>query len=344
MASKEYSDQSISSLKGPDRVRKRPGVIFGSDGLEGCEHSFFEILSNSIDEAREGYGKEITVTVYNDRTIEVDDRGRGVPLDFNKKEGRYNWELVYCELYAGGKYENNEGGAYKYSLGLNGLGACATQYSSEFMDVYSYKKDTVYEIHFEKGEPISELKITPLDGKERRTGTLTRWRPDLEVFTDTAIPKEYFLDVLHKQAVVNKGLKLLLNFQLPDGKFEKHEFLYKNGISDYIEELTNKSTLTEPVYWEMEARGRDREDKDDYELNAQICFCVSNTTNVIEYYHNSSFLEHGGSPADAVKNAFRYQIDSYLKANNKYNKNESPIKFMDVEDCLVLVSSSFSAD
>ena len=135
MSAKEYTDQSISSLKGADRVRKRPAVIFGSEGLEGCEHSFFEILSNSIDEAREGYGKEIKVTVYKDRTIEVDDHGRGVPLDFNKKEGRYNWELVYCELYAGGKYENNKKGAYKYSLGLNGLGACATQYSSEFMDV-----------------------------------------------------------------------------------------------------------------------------------------------------------------------------------------------------------------
>ena len=342
MASKEYNGQSIYALKGADRVRKRPAVIFGSEGLEGCQHSFFEILSNSIDEAREGYGKEIIVTVYNDRTIEVDDHGRGVPLDFNKKENRYNWELVYCELYAGGKYENNEGGAYKYSLGLNGLGACATQYSSEFMDVYSYKKDIMYEIHFEKGEPVSQLKTTPLEGKQRRTGTLTRWRPDLEVFTDTAIPKEYYLDVLHKQAVVNKGLKLILNFQNSDGKFEKHEFLYENGISDYIEELTSKTSMTQPVYWEMSARGRDRDDKDDYDLNAQISFCVSNTTNVIEYYHNSSFLEHGGSPDKAVRRAFVAELDKYLKTNMKYQKNESKISFNDVQDCLVLVINSFS--
>ena len=342
MASKEYNGQSIYALKGADRVRKRPAVIFGSEGLEGCQHSFFEILSNSIDEAREGYGKEITVTVYNDRTIEVDDHGRGVPLDFNKKENRYNWELVYCELYAGGKYENNDGGAYKYSLGLNGLGACATQYSSEFMDVYSYKKDVMYEIHFEKGEPVSELKVTQLEGKQRRTGTLTRWRPDLEVFTDTAIPKEYFLDVLHKQAVVNKGLKLILNFQKPDGKFEKAEFLYQNGISDYITEITNNNSMTQPVYWEMSARGRDREDKDDYDLNAQISFCVSNTVNVIEYYHNSSFLEHGGSPDKAVRRAFVAELDKYLKANLKYQKNESKIGFNDVQDCLVLVINSFS--
>ncbi|MGM9645068.1 MAG: toprim domain-containing protein [Eubacteriales bacterium] len=342
MSAKEYTDQSISSLKGADRVRKRPAVIFGSEGLEGCEHSFFEILSNSIDEAREGYGKEIKVTVYKDRTIEVDDHGRGVPLDFNKKEGRYNWELVYCELYAGGKYENNKKGAYKYSLGLNGLGACATQYSSEFMDVYSYKNNMMYEIHFKKGEPASELMSRELARGEKRTGTLTRWRPDLEVFTDTSIPKEYYVDVLHKQAVVNAGLKLILKYQMPDGKFETEEFLYQNGISDYINEITEQKSLTEPVLWEMTARGRDRDDKDDYDLEAQISFCVSNTVNMLEYYHNSSFLEHGGSPDKAVKRAFVLEMDKYLRANNKYLKNEAKITFQDIQDCLVLVINSFS--
>ena len=338
-----YNDQTISSLKGADRVRKRPAVIFGSEGLEGCEHSFFEILSNSIDEAREGYGKEIVVTVYRDRTIEVDDHGRGVPLDFNKKENRYNWELVYCELYAGGKYNNNKGAsAYKYSLGLNGLGACATQYSSEFMDVYSFKGDTMYEIHFEKGNPSSELISTPLERKHRRTGTLTRWRPDLEVFTDTAIPKEYYLDTLHKQAVVNKGLRLVLAFEEEDGSLSTTEFYYENGISDYISEITEGKPLTAPHYWEMSARGKDREDKDEYELKAELCFCVSNLVTRLEYYHNSSFLEHGGSPDKAVKRAFLMELDKYLKDNNKYNKSESRISFVDIQDCLVLVINSFS--
>ncbi len=343
MAEKSYNDQTISSLKGADRVRKRPAVIFGSEGLEGCEHSFFEILSNSIDEAREGYGKEIVVTVYQDRTIEVDDHGRGVPLDFNKKENRYNWELVYCELYAGGKYNNNKGSsAYKYSLGLNGLGACATQYSSEFMDVYSFKGDTMYEIHFEKGNPVSELLSSPLDRKHKRTGTLTRWRPDLEVFTDTKIPKEYYLDTLHKQAVVNKGLRLVLVYEEEDGNLSTTEFFYENGISDYIDELTNSAPLTAPYSWEMSARGKDREDKDEYELKAEVCFCVSNLVNTLEYYHNSSFLEHGGSPDKAVKRAFFLEMDKYLKDNGKYNKNESKISFVDIQDCLVLVINSFS--
>ena len=137
-AKEEYNEQSIRMLKGADRVRKRPAVIFGSDGLEGCEHTFLEILANSVDEAREGYGNRILVTVRRDYEISVEDFGRGVPLGYNETENRFNWELIFCELYAGGKYDNNdEGGAYEYSLGLNGLGACATQYSSEYMHVAS---------------------------------------------------------------------------------------------------------------------------------------------------------------------------------------------------------------
>jgi len=337
-----YGDQSIVSLKGADRVRKRPAVIFGSDGLEGCEHSAFEIISNSVDEAREGYGDTIRITVYKDHSIEVEDFGRGVPLDWNEKEGRYNWELVYCELYAGGKYNNNSDAAsYKYSLGLNGLGACATQYSSEYMTVRSYKEGKVYAIDFKKGEPDGELTVTDLAKRDRRTGTVTRWRPDLEVFTDIAIPLEYYLDMLKKQSVVNAGITFVLNFET-EGGFEEHTFVYQNGIIDYVTELAGEQALTAPVTWGTEAKGRDRDDKEDYTLKCDVAFCFSNTVNVIEYYHNSSFLEHGGSPEKAVKSAFVSEIDKYLKANGKYLKNESKISFTDIEDCLVLVTNSFS--
>ncbi|MBQ4257178.1 MAG: DNA topoisomerase, partial [Oscillospiraceae bacterium] len=132
---KTYDNESISLLKDEERVRKRPAVIFGSDDLEGCKHSVFEIVSNSIDEARDGNGDRIIVTRFADNSVEVEDFGRGCPVDFNKTENRYNWELVYCELYAGGKYDNSD---YEFSLGLNGLGACATQYASEYMDVTVY--------------------------------------------------------------------------------------------------------------------------------------------------------------------------------------------------------------
>ena len=347
MAKKEtsakYNDQSIKALKGADRVRKRPAVIFGSDGLEGCEHSFFEILSNSVDEAREGHGSEITVTAFRDCSICVDDKGRGVPLGYNESEGRWNWDLIYCELYAGGKYDNNDGNsAYEYSLGLNGLGACATQYSSEYMEVSSYNGTTVSKISFKKGEPVGELEVRPLEKNERRTGTVVRWRPDLEVFTDIKIPKDFFVETMKRQSVVNAGISFNLRFEEDDGKISEHKFLYPNGISDYIAEIAGENSMTAPVLWHLETQGRDRADKDEYKLKADFSFCVSNTVNALEYYHNSSFLEHGGSPDRAVKVAFVYALDKYLKSAGKYNKNESKITFVDVADCLVYVSNSFS--
>ena len=341
---KAYGNSSITALKGADRVRKRPGVIFGSDGLEGCAHSFFEILSNSVDEAREGHGNIITVTAFRDHSIEVDDRGRGVPLGYNEKEGRWNWDLVFCELYAGGKYNNNKSGAsYEYSLGLNGLGACATQYSSEYMEVASYDGEQVHTISFKKGNPASDLASRPLEKRERRTGTVIRWRPDLEVFTDIAIPHDFFRDVMHRQAVVNAGITFTLRTEGEDGKFSEESFYYQNGISDYIAEKTGDTARTEPVLWTLETMGRDRDDKDDYKYKATISFCVSNTVTGLEYYHNSSYLEHGGSPDLAVKSAFVYAVDTYLKNAGKYNKNDkTKITFQDVADCLFLVINGFS--
>jgi len=334
---KNYGNESITSLKGADRVRLRPAVIFGSDGLEGCQHSFFEILSNSIDEAREGYGKLIRVIRHKDYSITVEDQGRGIPLDYNPKEQRYNWELVYCELYAGGKYSNNTGENYEYALGLNGLGACATQYSSEYMDVIVYRDGYKYELHFEKGNNIGDLKKTKCNYEH--TGTIQTWKPDLEVFTDIKIPVEYFRDVLRRQAVVNAGLV----FEFTDEESGVTEqFVYENGIADYVAELNMDKGITKPCYFEGSARGRDREDKPEYKVKMEIAFCFNNEINTIQYYHNSSWLEYGGSPDKAVRAAFVYEIDRYLKNNNKYNKNESKITFSDIEDSLILITNTFS--
>ncbi|HOQ13689.1 MAG TPA: toprim domain-containing protein [Bacillota bacterium] len=339
-----YDDRSITSLKGADRVRKRPAVMFGSDGLEGCEHAFFEILSNAVDEAREGYGDKIIVTAFADHSIEVEDFGRGVPLGYNEREQRYNWELIFCELYAGGKYNNNEtGSAYEFSLGLNGLGACATQYASEYMEVQSVSNGVISEISFKRGEAASELRQRPADKRGKKSGTTIRWKPDREVFTDINIPREYYRTTLLKQAVVNAGLRFIFKWQKEDGSFDSEEFYYENGIYDYISEIVGEEdVIAPPVLWSFEAVGRDRQDKDDYKLKAQIAFAVSNRVNMLEYYHNSSFLEHGGSPDRAVRTAFTYAVDNYLKNNGKYTKNESRITFADIEDCLVLVTNSYS--
>lgn len=335
----DYGNESITMLKGPDKVRKRPGVIFGSDGLDGCEHSVFEVISNSIDEARSGYGNKIIVTKYNDNVIEVEDFGRGCPVDYNKSEERFNWELVYCELYAGGKYDDSSD-MYEYSLGLNGLGLCATQFSSEFMDVEIIRDGYKYNLHFEKGENVGGLKKEKTTKKQ--TGTKTKWKPDLDVFTDINVRDEYFQDVLKRQAVVNPNLLFIYRFQKEDGSFEEKEFIYENGITDYVNEIAGGENLTSVQNWSADRVGKDREDKGEYKVKMEFALTFSNKIKKIEYYHNSSFLEHGGSPERAVKQAFVSQIDSYLKQNNKYLKNEKKITFDDVEDCLILVSSSFS--
>ena len=340
MAKKQnYGNESIAMLKGADRVRKRPAVIFGSDDLVGCEHAVFEIMSNAIDEAREGYGDLIIVTRYADRSIEVEDFGRGCPVDWNEKEQRYNWELVFCEMYAGGKYNNNAGTNYEYSLGLNGLGSCATQYASEYFDARIYRDGFKYTLHFERGEIVGKMKKEPADRK--KTGSLFRWKPDLEVFTDINIPVEYYLDIMKRQAVVNAGITFRFRNQV-GSKFETTEFRYEHGILDYVNELTEGDALTMPQYWETERVGRDRPDKPEYKVKITAALCFSRNLSRLEYYHNSSWLEHGGSPDKAARNGFVYAIDAYIKQAGKYTKNESKITFQDVADCLVLVTNCFS--
>lgn len=336
----EYGNDSITILKGADRVRKRPAVIFGSDSIEGCQHSVFEILSNSIDEAREGYGNEIVVTRYEDNSVEIEDHGRGIPVDYNENEGRYNWDLTFCELYAGGKYNNSEGENYEYSLGLNGLGLCATQYASQWMDAEIKRDGFKYTLHFEKGENIGGLKKEPY--KKKDTGTKIRWRPDLDVFTDINVSAEYFVEMIKRQAIVNAGVTFI--FRNQNGKeFEEQRFNYVNGITDHVQEIVGEDGLTAVQSWSAEKMARDRQDKPEYKTKINIAFAFSNRVSLTEYYHNSSWLEYGGAPDKAVRNAFKYSINQYLKTNNKYNKNESQIKDEDVLDCLVVVVSSFSS-
>ncbi len=339
----EYGNDSISQLKGEDRVRKRPGVIFGSDGLDGCQHAVFEILSNAIDEAREGYGNLITLTRYEDNSIEVEDFGRGCPVDWNEAEKRWNWELVFCELYAGGKYRNNEGENYEYSLGLNGLGSCATQYSSEYFDAEIHRDGFRYELHFKKGRPVGKKgkELIKEPSERKKTGSRFKWKPDIEVFTDINIPEEYFHDVLRRQAVVNKGITFRLRVQR-GSRFETTDYKYENGIADYAAEIAGEGSLTAPYYIETERRGRDREDKPEYKVRLSAAFCFSNAVNRIEYYHNSSWLEHGGAPEKAAKTAFVYAIDAYIKKIGKYQKSETKISFQDVADCLILITNCFS--
>lgn len=345
MANKNYGDNSLVSLKGPDQVRKRPAVIFGSDGIEGCEHSVFEILSNSIDEAREGYGKKIIITKFLDNSVEVVDNGRGIPIDYNKNEEKYNWELAFCTLYAGGKYNNNDGDNYSFALGLNGLGLCATQFSSEYMDVVSDNGTWQFELSFKKGFNVTLEENEKGFIKKKSTGTTgtkIKWKPDLDVFTQIDISDEYYRDVLRRQSIVNDGLEFVFRREAAAGEFDEEIFCYQNGIEDYLKEIVGENALTNPQLMQAQKQGRDREDKPEYKVKLKVAFVFSNKVKLIEHYHNSSWLEHGGSPDKALRQAFVYQIDAYLKNNNKYQKGESKITFADVEDSLVFISSNFS--
>ncbi len=345
MSKKAYDDNSLVSLKGPDQVRKRPAVIFGSDGIEGCRHSIFEILSNSIDEAREGYGKKITVTRFLDNSVEIIDNGRGIPIDFNKNEEKYNWELAFCTLYAGGKYDNNSGDNYSFALGLNGLGLCATQFSSEYMEVEADNGTWHYKLRFEKGFNVTLEKEERGFIKSRstgKTGTTIKWKPDLDVFTDINIGDEYFDDILRRQSIVNDGLLFVYRIEQEDGSFEEKEYCYEHGITDYLNEIVGENAIGTPQDWTTQKVGRDREDKDEYKVKLHVAIAFSNKVKLVEHYHNSSWLEHGGSPDKAMRNALVSQIDSYLKTNNKYNKDDGKITFADIEECLVFVSSNFS--
>ncbi|MEG0751692.1 MAG: toprim domain-containing protein [Oscillospiraceae bacterium] len=338
---RKYTNESIKTLKGADRVRKRPSVIFGSDGLEGCEQSVFEIISNSLDEAREGYGDRIAVTQFYDNSIEVEDSARGIPVDFNNKENEYNWKLLFCELYAGGKYDNLSGSTYEFSLGINGLGLCATQYSSEYMDVEIFRDGFRYEVKFEKGNPVGEMIKEPTSCK--KTGSRIKWRPDLDVFTEIDIPREYFESTLKRQSVVNAGVTFVYRKEREKGGFDESEFYYEHGIVDYLSELVGEDALTPPQYIEGERMGRDREDMPEYKVKMSYSFCFSNRVQLLEYYHNSSWLEHGGSPERAVRAALVSQIDALLRDRKLYKRDESKVTFADIEDCLCLVSSSFSS-
>ena len=334
-----YGNDNITSLKGADRVRKRPAVIFGSDGLEGCEHSIFEILSNSIDEAREGFGDKIIVTRYMDKSVEVQDFGRGIPVDFNQKENRYNWELVFCEMYAGGKYDTNNGGSYEFSLGLNGLGLCSTQYASEYMEAEVHRDGYRYVMKFKQGEPDGELLKEEYTKKD--TGSRIRWKPDLNVFTDIDVPLEYYQETIKRQSIVNAGVRFILKDETPKG-FDTYEYIYENGIMDYVKEFAGEDAFSTPQFWQTERVGRDREDKPDYKVKINAALCFSNKKRLKEYYHNSSWLEYGGAPEKAVRSAFVSQVDAYLKQNSKYLKSDNKISFQDIEDCLILVVSSLS--
>ncbi|WP_025909350.1 DNA topoisomerase type IIA subunit B [Priestia flexa] len=334
--SNEYGNDSIRSLSDRDAVRMRVATYAGGNDKAGAFTTVREVVANSIDEFKTHHGDEITIQHLTDGSIKVADKGRGCPVDWNESEGKYNYQLIFESLNAGGKFSQSN---YNFSTGLNGIGNSLVVLSSKFANIEVIRDGHKYNLEYLKGINEGGLHKEKLDS-ETPTGTTIHWKPDLEVFLENDFPEEWFVDYLKQQAIVNKGLKLIFINQ----KGEQQEFYYEDGIVDYLKESAEGKEFTAIQYLETEAVGRDREDKEDYKSKYEIAFCFNNEITKLESYHNSSYLKNGGAPHDAIKTAFVFAVDKLIKDKGKYNKNEKKINFSDVEDSLMIVSNTYSSE
>lgn len=337
MTKEQYNNESIRKLTDLEAVRTRVSVYAGSADREGAFTTVEEIISNSVDEFKEGYGDTIYVTYHEDGRITVKDNGRGLPMDWNEGEQEHNYKLLLFTLNAGGKYDSTH---YGYSIGLNGIGASLATMSSEVAKVTSVRDGYVYEIEAAKGEPTGALSRTK-NADNIPTGTTITWRPDLDVFDEVDFSDKWFTSYIKRQAIVNKGLQIVYTNQ----QGEVSEYHYEKGIVDYIEEVTGDTAFTSSSYLETDDMyGRDRKDRDDYKAKFEVAYTFSNDTPLMESYHNSSYLSEGGSPHNAIKSAFVHVIDRYIKENDGYKKKEKKISFEDIEDSLVIVANTYSTE
>lgn len=321
-----YDDSSIKSLKGADRVRMRPGVMFGSDNIHGAFHTFKEIIGNSTDEGRAGFGDLIEVVYYADGSISVRDYGRGVPMGWNEAEGRFNWDLIFNELYAGGKYDT-DGDNYKFSVGLNGLGAASTQYTSEWFIVESYKEDTVYRKEFKKGFPLDD-DMTERPNDTGKTGTYIHWKVDNEVFPDTNFPFKMFKDYCEGQAHINS-----INFKVTDEHTGEVIFVEGEGVEKY---LTNQlgDKVIETFNMRSKKEGVERNTK--YETECEVILSITEECNSrYMYFHNTANI-NDGVHITAVQDA----INKFFKDLGK--QNGVTVQPYDYNDYLSVAISSYS--
>jgi len=331
MSEKNYGNSSIRTLKDEEQVRQKPAVIFGTNDEYGCANAIYEIIANSIDEAREGFGKKIKVSIFKDGSVEVADDGRGVPMDWNSAENKYNWELIFCTLFASGKYTE---GIYGSSLGTNGLGASATQFASEYMEVKSKRDGKLYVMNFKKGKPVGELQVTDTNSEE--TGTTIRFKPDPEVFINikqNLLPPEYYINVLRRQAMLLDGLEIIFYHE----ELEKEiKLRYDKGIISFLEDATPKPLISKPVLFEGYKVGTDDEEMypDTYRFDMRFAFTFSREEQLVEIYHNGGSLIDGGATYDGMRTALVKAFEDHMKDNGKLNKSDK-LHIKDIE-CIIL--------
>lgn len=325
-----YNDNSISSLKNEDRVRERVEVMLGSNDIRGAFHTVTEIVGNAADEASINPDMTITVIYHKDNSITVADEGRGVPMGWNEAEGRYNWDLIYNELYAGGKYNGDN---YQYSIGLNGVGATATQYTSEFCKVTSYREGKCFVKDFKSGRPTDEpLQIT--DAPNHKTGTIVHWKPDDACFTSTAFTKEMFTSYCCDQANILK-----VNIRYID-EHDDTDTLFEGKGLEYLLDQAYGDAISAKYTVETEKSGTTKVPKNPnqpYKAKAEIILALMNSEQPdrSRYFHNTGVMREGFQPL-----AFKTAVADFFK--NYATRRGLKISNYDYEPYIGVIISSYS--
>ena len=320
-----YDSSSITILEGRDAVRKRPAMYIGSTGEIGLHHLVYEVVDNSIDEALAGYCDTVDVTIHLDNSLTVIDNGRGIPVDEIKKEKRSAAEVVMTKLHAGGKFDSN---AYKVSGGLHGVGVSCVNFLSEHLHLEIWRDGKTYEQEYVRGIPVAPLKQT---GKTRKRGTKITFRPDSQIFTETAFSFDKLSERLREKAFLNKGIRITIKDEREEPE-RSHEFYYKGGIAEFVKHLNkNKSTLHDrPIYFEKEG--------ENLSIEVAIQYNDGYDEKVYSFANNINTVD-GGTHLSGFRSSFTRTVNAYAQSSGLAKNFKSSLTGDDVREGLVAVIS-----
>ncbi len=322
----DYDASQIQILEGLEAVRKRPGMYIGSTSLTGLHHMVYEIVDNGVDEALAGFCHNITVYINEDNSITVEDDGRGIPVDIQKKAGKPAVEVVFTILHAGGKFGN---GGYKVSGGLHGVGASVVNALSEWLEVEVYKNGNIYKQRYERGNVMYPLRIEGSCPSEKH-GTRISFKPDSQIFEETVFDYRVIKTRLRETAFLTKGLKI----HLIDNREEKHDrvFHYEGGIKEFVTYLNRAASPLYPNVIYCEGT------KQDIFVEVAMQHTDAYTENIYTFVNNINTPE-GGTHLTGFKNALTKTFNDYARSNKLLKDNESNLSGEDIREGLTAIIS-----
>ena len=325
MTGKAYNAESIKLLKGPDAVRKRPGMYIGdTDDLSGLHHMVWEVVDNAVDEAQVGFATRISVRVHTDNSVTVEDNGRGIPVDIHKETGRSAAEVIMCELHSGGKFDNN---AYKVSGGLHGVGVSVVNFLSEWLRLEIRRDGGVWEQEYQRGVPVADLKRI---GNSAKTGTTVSFKPDAEIFSILEFHHDLVVQRLRELAFLNPGLVIRFYDERNGGE---QEFSFKGGIAAFVEYLNRaKNTLHNKPIQLVE------ENSEGEEVAIALQWHDGYTENVLPFT-NTVFNSDGGAHLSGFRSALTRTINTYGQASGLLKNLPDGLSGEDAREGLTAVLS-----